>query len=89
MRLKALDPPPADLSLDDDVAPHDAVSARAVVQRVRWHTGLTQDEFASTYRIGLERLRELEQGAIRPDSALIAYLNTIDQAPQVIRAALR
>lgn len=89
MRLTALDPTPADLSLDDDAAPHDALSARAVVQRVRWHTGLTQHEFAATYRIGLEWLRELEQGAVRPDRALIAYLQTIDRAPQIIRAALR
>ncbi|HEY5413071.1 MAG TPA: hypothetical protein VIJ94_20340 [Caulobacteraceae bacterium] len=66
----------------------DAVACRALIHRVRWHTGLTQVDFAAAYRIDLDHLRELERGQIQADSALIAYLTVIDRAPEVVRAAL-
>ncbi len=59
-----------------------------VVHRVRWHTGLSQAEFARTYRIDPEQLRQLEEGVIEADSALLAYLRVIDRAPEAVRAAL-
>ena len=66
----------------------DSVTSRALIHRVRWHTGLSQADFAAAYRIGLDQLRDLERGLARPDSALVAYLTVIDRAPEVVRAAL-
>ena len=66
----------------------DAVASRALIHRVRWHTGLTQADFAAAYRIDLDHLRELERGQLQAGSALIAYLTVIDRAPDVVRAAL-
>ena len=67
----------------------DAAPARALVQRVRWHTGLSQSDFADVYGIELEHLRALECGALAPDRALVAYLTVIDRAPDMVQAALR
>ena len=66
----------------------DAVASRALIHRVRWHTGLSQTEFAAAFRIDAERLRDLESGLAQPDSALVAYLTVIDRAPEMVRAAL-
>lgn len=66
----------------------DAVASRALIQRVRWHTGLSQAEFAAAFRIDPENLRDLESGLAQPDSALVAYLTVIDRSPEVVRAAL-
>ena len=65
------------------------VSSSAVVHKVRWHTGLTQAEFARAYGIDPARLAEIERGEAEPDSVLTAYLNVIDRAPDAVRAALR
>ncbi len=59
-----------------------------LIHRVRWHTGLSQADFAATYRIDPDHLRELERGLVQPDSALIAYLTVIDRAPAVVSSAL-
>ncbi len=67
----------------------DAVASSALIHRVRWHTGLTQAEFAEAYRIDHGFLRALERGAVQPDSALVAYLTVIDRAPEMVRAVLR
>ena len=67
----------------------DSVSSSALIHRVRWHTGLTQIEFADAYGIDVDHLKALEQGAVLPDSALVAYLTVIDRAPEVVRSALR
>jgi DNA-binding transcriptional regulator YiaG len=66
----------------------DAITSRALIHRVRWHTGLSQSEFASAYDIDLDHLRALERGAVQPDRALVAYLTVIDRAPDAVRAAL-
>ncbi len=66
----------------------DAVASHAFIHRVRWHTGLSQEAFASAYRIDLERLRALERGRAQADSVLSAYLMVIDRAPEIVRAAL-
>jgi putative transcriptional regulator len=58
------------------------------VQSVRKHTGLSQAKFARTYQINLARLRDLEQGRTRPDSALRAYLTVIARRPEVVTACL-
>ena len=67
----------------------DAVASRALIHRVRWHTGLSQTDFADAYGIDLDHLKALEQGAVLPDRALVAYLTVIDRAPETVRAALR
>ena len=67
----------------------DMVASRALIHRVRWHTGLSQSDFADAYGIDLDHLKALEQGAVLPDRALVAYLTVIDRAPEVVRAALR
>lgn len=66
----------------------DSVASRTLIHRVRWHTGLSQTEFAAAYRIDPDHLRDLERGLMQPDSALVAYLTVIDRAPDVVRAAL-
>ncbi len=55
---------------------------------VREATGLSQAKFADAYRINLARLRDLEQGRTRPDSALRAYYTVISQRPDVVTACL-
>jgi putative transcriptional regulator len=64
-------------------------ASRALVHRVRWHTGLSQSEFAGVYGIDLDHLRALESGAVQPDQALVAYLTVIDRAPETVRSALQ
>lgn len=78
----------ADPAIDEAAAPSRARSARALVQAVRWRTGLSQADFAQVFRIDLTLLEDLEHGDARPDSALTAYLRVIDHAPDVVRAAL-
>lgn len=57
------------------------MEAASVVRRVRARTGLSQDRFARRYKISVGRLRGLEQGRTRADSALLAYLAGIDREP--------
>ncbi len=64
------------------------VEAVAALRRVRAASGLSQSAFAATYRINLARLRDLEQGRTRPDSALLAYLTVIAREPGAVRRAL-
>lgn len=77
-----------DLAMDEQADPGHARSARALVQGVRWRSGLSQDEFARAFCISVEHLAALELGRIRPDTALTAYLRVIDHAPDVVREAL-
>ena len=72
----------------DDYDARDAIRSSALIHRVRWHTGLSQSEFASVYRIDPEYLCALERGEAQPGSALVAYLTVIDRAPEVVRSAL-
>jgi len=58
------------------------------LRRVREGTGLSQAKFAEAYQINLARLRDLEQGRTRPDSALRAYYRVIEQRPDVVTACL-
>ena len=66
----------------------EAIPTRALVQRVRWHTGLSQAAFALTFGIDPEHLREVEGGEADPDPVLAAYLKVIDQAPELVLQAL-
>lgn len=78
----------ADPAIDEAATPARARSARALVQAVRWRTGLSQVDFATVFCIDLSLLQDLEHGEARLDPALAAYLRVIDHAPDVVRAAL-
>ncbi len=77
-----------DLPLDESAPPSDATCARAVVQRVRWATGLSQDRFAQRFEIDAAALEALEAGRTLPDSAMLAYLKVIERAPETVLEAL-
>jgi putative transcriptional regulator len=64
------------------------VAAARRVQAVRAVTGLSQAQFSARYHINLGRLRDLEQGRTRPDSAIMAYLTVIEREPDVVKRAL-
>jgi putative transcriptional regulator len=79
---------PADPAIDEAATPARAKSARALVQAVRWRSGLSQAEFARAFHIDLTLLEDLEHGDARPEAALTAYLRVIDHAPDTVREAL-
>jgi putative transcriptional regulator len=58
------------------------------IRSVRESTGLSQAKFAEAYQINPARLRDLEQGRTRPDSALRAYLTVIAQRPEIVTECL-
>jgi len=72
--------------LSDDELERVALARK--VRDVRAHTGLSQARFAAEYRINVARLRDLEQGRTKADSAMLAYLTVIEKAPEVVRRAL-
>ena len=76
-------------TLSNGSARTEASLSSMMVHRVRWHTGLSQAEFATAFQIDLDHLRELEAGAVEADSGLLAYLKVIDRAPDAVRTALR
>lgn len=78
----------ADVAVDDQADPGHVRSARALVQGVRWRSGLSQGDFARAFCIPLNQLAALELGQARADEALTAYLRVIDHAPDVVREAL-
>jgi putative transcriptional regulator len=56
---------------------------------IRRALGLTQEQFAETYRIPLELLRDWESGAVEPDAPARAFLEVIAQEPEVAAKALQ
>ena len=59
------------------------------VKVVRRALGLSQEEFATRFRIPLGTLRDWEQGRKDPDAAAKAYLSVIARDPAAVTAALR
>lgn len=59
------------------------------VKAVRERTGLTQEEFAATFAIGLGALRHWERGDRRPRGAALVLLNVIAKEPQAVLRAVR
>ena len=55
---------------------------------IRRALGLTQQEFATRFRIPLGTLRDWEQGAAEPDRAAQAYLTVIARNPKAVTKAL-
>jgi putative transcriptional regulator len=74
-------PPLSDIELSK-------VRSARVVRQARLRSGLSQAAFAKTFRINVARLRDLEQGRTRADSALLAYLTVIEREPEIVRRAL-
>jgi len=58
------------------------------VRAIREALGLSQQEFARTYRIPLATLKGWEQGRRHPDRTVAAYLSVIAQMPEEARRAL-
>jgi putative transcriptional regulator len=50
--------------------------------------GLTQEQFATRFRIPLGTLRDWEQGRSEPDKPARAYLTVIARDPEAVRRAL-
>ena len=78
---------------DPDAQPLELLIARgwrkAVnVKKLRERLGLTQEEFAATYRIPVGTLRDWEQRRKNPDATARAYLTVIDKDPKAVAALL-
>jgi len=58
------------------------------VKRLREGLGMTQEEFAATYRIPVGTLRDWEQRRKNPDATARAYLIVIDKDPKAVAALL-
>lgn len=58
------------------------------VRAIREGLGLSQQAFASAYRIPLATLKGWEQGRRQPDATASAYLAVIASLPQEAREAL-
>lgn len=58
------------------------------VRLARQATGLSQIVFARVYRFTVGRLRDLEQGRTRADSAVEAYLTAIQRDPDAVKRLL-
>lgn len=58
------------------------------VRAIRRKLRMSQQEFASTYRIPLATLKNWEQGRRQPDAPAMAYLQVIATHPQAAKEAL-
>lgn len=59
------------------------------VRAIREALGLSQQAFASAYRIPLATLKGWEQGRRQPDATASAYLSVIARMPGAAREALQ
>lgn len=59
------------------------------VRAIREELGLSQQAFASAYRIPLATLKGWEQGRRQPDATASAYLSVIAHLPSEARDVLR
>jgi putative transcriptional regulator len=59
------------------------------VRAIREELGLSQQAFASAYRIPLATLKGWEQGRRQPDATASAYLSVIAGLPDAARDVLR
>ena len=55
---------------------------------IRQKLGLSQDQFAATFRIPVGTLRDWEQHRREPDQAARAYLDVIAREPKAVQRAL-
>jgi len=66
----------------------DRVRMARVVQGVRRARRMTHTVFAETHGIAVARLRDWEQGRLRPDAMAMAYLATIVHESEAVHRAL-
>lgn len=59
------------------------------VKSVRERTGLTQEQFAATFAIGLGALRHWERGDRKPRGAALVLLSVIAKDPEAVLRAVR
>jgi putative transcriptional regulator len=64
------------------------LGAAAAVRDARKSANLSQVAFAQTFHFSLGRLRDLEQGRTKPDSAVLAYLKLIARDPEGVKRSL-
>ncbi len=58
------------------------------VQAIREKLALTQEEFAATFHLPLERVRDWEQAKAQPDQAARTLLKVIAHNPEAVKEAL-
>lgn len=58
------------------------------IKALRARLGMTQEQFARTYRLPLGTVRDWEQGRTRPDAPALALLAVIEREPEAARRAL-
>lgn len=58
------------------------------IRALRTRLGMTQEQFADTFRLPLGTVRDWEQGRTRPDAPALALLAVIEREPEVARRAL-
>jgi putative transcriptional regulator len=85
LESRALSDPDNPPMTDEELA---RLAMAAAVRDARVAARLSQAAFAKTYRFTIGRLRDLEQGRTRPDSAMLAYLSLIRRDPEGVKAAL-
>jgi putative transcriptional regulator len=84
--LVALSNPDTKPLTEEDVV---RVKRTPQVKIIRRALRLTQEEFASLYRIPLGTLRDWEQGRSEPDQTARAYLKVIAANPEMVQRALQ
>jgi len=60
----------------------------SIAKRIRWQLHMSQTQFAKTFRIPLDTLRDWEQHRREPDQAARAYLEVIAREPNAVCRAL-
>ena len=65
------------------------LTARDVdVKRIRERLGMTQEQFALSFGLDVDAVRNWEHGRREPDLAAKSYLTVIDREPEVAQQAL-
>jgi len=82
------DAQPIPAGMDEELAKL-GLHRRVNVKRLRERLGLTQEGFASTYRIPVGTLRDWEQNRKNPDAPARAYLVVIAKNPEAVAEWLR
>ena len=81
----ALSDPDAQPMTEEDFARMKRIPQVKIIRRA---FGLTQEEFASRYRIPLDTLRDWEEGHSEPDQTARVYLKVIAANPEMVQRSL-
>ncbi len=60
----------------------------AEIKGIRANLGMSQSEFASTFRLSLDTLKGWEQGKRKPDAAAANFLRMIKADPKFVQRTL-